>query len=150
MTLPLASLFAALLAAPAPEPVIALRAARLFDGIGEMRARMTVLVRGGHIAAVGERVDVPAGAEVIDLGDATLLPGLIDAHTHLALHAGDYDRQILRETPELRTIRRFAISVTRPRASRTSRCATRSEKGSSRVLACSRPSGPSPAPVPMR
>src|SRR5207248_4933 len=104
MTLPLAPLVAALLTAPAPEPVIALRAARLFDGIGELRARMTVLVRGGHIAAVGERVDVPAGAEVIDLGYATLLPGLIDAHTHLALHAGDYDRQILRETPELRTI----------------------------------------------
>jgi imidazolonepropionase-like amidohydrolase len=104
MTLPFASLLAALLAAPSPEPVIALLAARLFDGTGEMRAGMTLLVRGGRIAAVGERVEVPAGAEVIDLGDATLLPGLVDAHTHLALHAGDYDRQILRETPELRAI----------------------------------------------
>src|SRR4051812_13103721 len=102
MTLPFVPLLAALLAA---EPVVVLRAARLFDGTSpEMRTGMTLVVRGGRIAAVGERVEVPAGAEVIDLGEATLLPGLVDAHTHLALHAGDYDRQILRETPELRTI----------------------------------------------
>src|SRR4051812_1856628 len=102
MTLPFVPLLAALLAA---EPVVVLRAARLFDGTSpEMRTGMTLVVRGGRIAAVGERVEVPAGAEVIDLGEATLLPGLVDAHTHLALHAGDYDQQILRESPELRTI----------------------------------------------
>jgi len=104
MTLTTVSILAALFAAPAPEPVVALRAARLFDGMGDVRTRTTLLVRGGRIAAVGDRIEVPADAEIIDLGDATLLPGLIDAHTHLALHAGDYDRQILRETPELRTI----------------------------------------------
>src|SRR5256885_9385609 len=99
MTLPLAPLVAALLAAPAPDPVIALRAARLFDGKGEVRTGMTLLVRGGRIAAVGQRIEVPAGAEVIDLGDATLLPGLVDAPHHLALHARRHDRQILPPTP---------------------------------------------------
>lgn len=88
----------------APERVTLLRAARVFDGVGEVRAGVSVLVRGGRIAEVGERLVAPPGAEVIDLGDATLLPGLVDAHTHLALHAGDYDQQVLRETPELRTI----------------------------------------------
>jgi imidazolonepropionase-like amidohydrolase len=86
------------------QPVILVRAARLFDGVGEIRTGASVLVRGGRIAEVGERLVAPPGAEVIDLGDATLLPGLVDAHTHLALHAGDYDQQLLRETPELRAI----------------------------------------------
>ncbi len=92
------------LSASAAEPVLLLRAARVFDGVGEVRTGVSVLVRGGRIAEVGEQVAAPPGAEVIELGDATLLPGLIDAHTHLALHAGDYDQQVLRETPELRTI----------------------------------------------
>ncbi|MFL5431821.1 MAG: amidohydrolase family protein [Myxococcales bacterium] len=105
MPLLVAPLVAALLAA---EPVVVLRAARLFDGRGEVHTGMTLIVRGGRIAAVGERLDVPAGAETVDLGDATLLPGLVDAHTHLALHAGDYDQQILRESPEVRTIHAVA------------------------------------------
>src|SRR5712671_307460 len=100
MTLPFAPILAALLAAPAPGPIVVLRAARLFDGIGEMRPGMTLLVRAGRIAAVGERVEVPPGAQVIDLGDATLLPGLVDAHTHLFLQGeepseGGYDHQLL-------------------------------------------------------
>jgi imidazolonepropionase-like amidohydrolase len=99
-----ALILAALLAA---EPVVVLRAARLFDGT-DMRSGTALVVGAGRIVAVAERVEVPPGAETIDLGDATLLPGLIDAHTHLALHAGDYDQQILRESPELRTIHAVA------------------------------------------
>jgi imidazolonepropionase-like amidohydrolase len=58
----------------------------------------------GKISAVGHGAPIPAGARVVDEGRRTVLPGLIDAHTHVALHAGDYDQQILRETPEYRAI----------------------------------------------
>lgn len=96
-----------LAAAPAfaQAPVTVLRAARLFDGRSErLLPDATVVVRGARIEAVGTNLPVPAGARVVDLGDRTLMPGLIDAHTHLALHAGDYDAQVLRETPEYRAI----------------------------------------------
>src|SRR5687768_1083771 len=77
---------------PAPAPnaspnrapaVVVLRAARLFDGTGGAVVRdAAVVVTGDRITAAGAaaRVSVPAGARVIDLGDATLLPGFIDAH----------------------------------------------------------------------
>ena len=71
--------------APAPSTVV-LRAARLFDGTGAAEIRdAVVVVTGERIAAVGpaSSVAIPAGARVLDLGDATLLPGFIDAHTHL-------------------------------------------------------------------
>jgi len=68
---------------PAPE-VTVLKAARLFDGKGDSATRDgVVIVEGGKIKAVGAGLAAPAGATVIDLGDATLLPGFIDAHTHL-------------------------------------------------------------------
>jgi imidazolonepropionase-like amidohydrolase len=82
------------------EPVT-IRAARMFDGTA-IRRSVVITVDGGVITAVG-----PAGPEraTVEFGeDVTVLPGLIDAHTHIALHAGDYDAQILRETPEMRTI----------------------------------------------
>ncbi|MBV8341344.1 MAG: amidohydrolase family protein, partial [Gammaproteobacteria bacterium] len=66
----------------APETVV-LKAAHLFDATGTaLKDGASVVVRGDHIVAVGTSA-APAGARVIDLGDATLLPGFIDAHTHL-------------------------------------------------------------------
>ncbi len=76
--------------AEAPRPVV-LRAARLFDGTSDTvtSGGVAVLIEGGKIRAVGKNVAVPAGAEVIELGDVTLLPGLIDAHTHLSMQNSD-------------------------------------------------------------
>jgi imidazolonepropionase-like amidohydrolase len=68
----------------APETIV-LKAAHVFDSTGTaLKDGVTVVVRGGRIVSVGTTAP-PAGARVIDLGDATLLPGFIDAHTHLTL-----------------------------------------------------------------
>ena len=61
-----------------------LKASRMFDGkSGTLVTPGVVVVTGGKIVGVGASATVPTGAEVIELGDATLLPGFIDAHTHL-------------------------------------------------------------------
>src|SRR5437016_4863988 len=71
-------------------PITALKAARLFDGKSDgLQAHGVVLVRGPKIVAAGTDLPIPAGAEVIDLGDATLSPGFIDAHTHLTGESTD-------------------------------------------------------------
>jgi len=68
----------------ADAPRIALRAARLLDvRVGAVVANAVVVIDGNTIAEV--RHDVPAGAELVDLGDVTLLPGLFDMHTHLSI-----------------------------------------------------------------
>lgn len=68
-------------------PPIVLHAARLFEVVpGTIVTPGEVLVESGRIRAVGKSVPHPAGAKVIDLGDRTLMPGLIDAHVHLFLH----------------------------------------------------------------
>ncbi|MDQ6860004.1 MAG: amidohydrolase family protein [Verrucomicrobiota bacterium] len=67
-----------------------LKAARLFDGKSNaLMPNGVVVVQGGRIVDAGPNVAAPAGAEVIDLGDATLSPGFIDAHTHLT---SDYSK----------------------------------------------------------
>ena len=68
-------------AAEAPVKPIAITNVRIFDGT-RVIPRGTVILKGRTIAAVGPKVAVPAGAEVIDGKGATLLPGLIDGHTH--------------------------------------------------------------------
>jgi imidazolonepropionase-like amidohydrolase len=84
-----------------------LKAARLFDGKADTLVTPgVVVVTGGRIVSVGRTAEIPPGAEVIELGDATLLPGFIDAHTHLSFpYSEDYNRaelDTLRKTvPEL-------------------------------------------------
>src|SRR2546423_10382831 len=71
---------------PEAPKTYAIKAARLFDSnTGTERTNQTVVVSGDRITDVGPsaQVRIPAGAQVIDLGNATLLPGLIEAHTHM-------------------------------------------------------------------
>jgi imidazolonepropionase-like amidohydrolase len=90
---------------PSPAHPVVLRAARLLDiKNGRMVKPGEVLVQGERIVEVGTSVKHPTGAEVIDLGDRTLLPGLIDAHIHLFLHPGAEDLQTVQESVPQRTI----------------------------------------------
>ena len=96
-------------AGAAPDsPPIAVKAARLLDvRSGRYVERPVVVVRNGLVESVGR--EVPAGARVIDVGDRTLLPGLIDAHTHILLQGdatqAEYEHQILKEYPAHRVAR---------------------------------------------
>jgi imidazolonepropionase-like amidohydrolase len=85
--------------------VVVLHAARMLDVAGgRIVVPGEVLVEGDRIVAAGAHVDRPAGAEVIDLGDVTLMPGLIDAHVHLFLHPGAEDLQTVQESVPERTL----------------------------------------------
>jgi imidazolonepropionase-like amidohydrolase len=89
---------------PASTPIV-LHAARLLDvRAGAVIQPGEVLVEGERIRAVGTHVDHPQGAKVIDLGDVTLMPGLIDAHVHLFLHPGAEDLQTVEESVPWRVI----------------------------------------------
>ena len=103
---PFAALVLAMIAAMLPSAIRAqqpssktyvLKAARMFDGKSNALATPgLVVVTGGKITAVGAGATIPADAEVIDLGDATLLPGFIDAHTHLTMqYREDYTKAML-------------------------------------------------------
>ena len=90
---------------PVATPPIVLHAARLFDvSAGKIVTPGEVLVEGERITAAGTSVPHPAGAETIDLGDTTLMPGLIDVHVHLFLHPGAEDLQTVEESVPQRTI----------------------------------------------
>jgi imidazolonepropionase-like amidohydrolase len=77
--------------AAAPSRPIALKAAHLFDSVsGKLTEHGVVVVSGTKITAVGSDAKIPDDAQVIDLGDATLLPGFIDAHVHLSSESGPH------------------------------------------------------------
>lgn len=88
-------------AAPAQAPVrIAIKAARLIDGTGGAPiTNPVVLIEGDKITAVGSALAIPPGARVIDLGTSTLLPGLIDCHTHITSQPRNYMEDQFRRTP---------------------------------------------------
>ena len=92
-----------------------IRAGRLFDSrAGKMLADRAIVVEGERIKAVVAAADAPKDAKVIDLSRATVLPGLIDCHTHLLLQgditAADYDEQLLKESTPYRAIRATAAA----------------------------------------
>jgi imidazolonepropionase-like amidohydrolase len=98
------ALLSPLLSAQAPHAIV-LHAARLIEvDTGRTVTPGEIRVEGDHIAEAGASVRRPPGAEIVDLGDSTLLPGLIDAHVHLFLHPGAEDLQTVQESVAQRTI----------------------------------------------
>ncbi len=90
---------------PQPAKPTVLHAAHLLDvRAGMLISPGEVLIEGERITAAGASVPHPANASVVDLGSATLMPGLIDAHVHLFLHPGAEDLQTVRESIPERTI----------------------------------------------
>jgi len=99
-------------ASPKPEKIIAIHAANLIDGSSaQVRHNVMIVVRGNKIESVTEGGAAPAGAALINLdGNSTVLPGLIDAHTHIFLQGedpaeGGYDVQLLKHPSSFRAAR---------------------------------------------
>jgi imidazolonepropionase-like amidohydrolase len=87
------------IAAQAADQLIAVKAARMFDGKSNALVQnAVVIVRGDKILDVGSNLPITSGAQLIDLGDATLAPGFMDAHTHLtADFSGNYNERRLQQ-----------------------------------------------------
>jgi imidazolonepropionase-like amidohydrolase len=100
-----AALLASIAAAAQQPKQTVLHAARILDvAAGKTLSPGEVLVSGDKIVEVGTHVAHPAGATVLDLGDTTLMPGLIDAHVHLFLHPGAEDLQTVEESVPQRVL----------------------------------------------
>jgi imidazolonepropionase-like amidohydrolase len=105
MVLGMAAVSCAAQGTDATKHVVVLHAARMLDVAGgKIVTPGELLVEGERIVGAGAHVDRPAGAEVIDLGDTTLMPGMIDAHVHLFLHPGAEDLQTVQESVPERTL----------------------------------------------
>ena len=99
---------------PSPPKISVIKAGRLIDSkAGTVLKDQAIVVEGERIKAVGPSREIlekiPAGATIVDLSDFTVLPGLIDCHTHVLLQGditvADYDEQLLKESIPFRTIR---------------------------------------------
>jgi imidazolonepropionase-like amidohydrolase len=89
------------------EPIL-LRPARVWNGVGDAHAGWSVLVEGEKIVTIGAAVGAPKNARTVDLSGCTLLPGLMDLHSHLFLHPYNetpWDDQVLKEVEAYRTVR---------------------------------------------
>jgi imidazolonepropionase-like amidohydrolase len=106
----LLEMMALLLAAVTPQaqtqsPVTAIRCGKFFDGRNlALQENVTLLIQGNRISAVGKSLPTPANAKVIDLSQATVMPGLIDCHTHMFLNGIDYDELLLKKSLQYRAI----------------------------------------------
>jgi imidazolonepropionase-like amidohydrolase len=95
---------------PAPKPTLLLQPDRVWTGDGASHAGWAVLVRDGAIVAVGDAntLDIPADAQRLPLPGTTLVPGLIDLHSHVFLHPYDetpWNDQVIKESQTERTLR---------------------------------------------
>src|SRR5947199_4245792 len=83
-----------------PPKIVAVKAGRLIDGLGGEPVRdAVILIQGDRITAVGAGLAIPAGAEIVDLSKKTVLPGLIDCHTHMTSQSGNYYEDLFRRSP---------------------------------------------------
>jgi imidazolonepropionase-like amidohydrolase len=86
---------------------VAIRAGRLFDSKSDvLKKQQVILIEGARIVQVGpaNEVQIPPGSEVLDLTNATVLPGLIDGHTHVFTNGPDLDEQMMREPLQYRAL----------------------------------------------
>jgi imidazolonepropionase-like amidohydrolase len=115
--LSVAALGLSIVSGHAAERTLAIRCGRLVDGVHAAPIEgAVVIVEGERIKSVGAGLAIPESAEVVDLSSFTVLPGLIDAHTHVLLQgdvtAVDYDEQLLKESIPYRAIRATAAART--------------------------------------
>jgi imidazolonepropionase-like amidohydrolase len=98
-------LAAATLQAEAEPAVTAIRCGKFFDGRTlALQENVTLLIQGNRIKSAGRSLPIPSDAKVIDLSHATVMPGLVDCHTHMFLTGIDYDELLLKKSLQYRAI----------------------------------------------